>query len=53
MFFSVGYRTVAINQIVEESAFVQDKKKKRKADKDVIPPIPPPMNLDDVPEVFS
>lgn len=50
--FLVGYRTVAINQIVEESAFVQDKKKKRKADKDVISPIPPPMELDDIPQVL-
>lgn len=46
-----GYRTVAINQIVEESAFeAQDKKKKRKADKDAPSPIPPPISLDDIPQ---
>ncbi|KAK3908992.1 Ribonuclease P protein subunit p30 [Frankliniella fusca] len=46
-----GYRTVAINQIVEESAFeTSDKKKKRKADKDAPSPIPPPISLDDIPQ---
>lgn len=48
----LGYRTVAINQTVEESAFEQDKKKKRKADKEDSP-IPPPMTLDDVPEALK
>lgn len=50
---TVGYRTVALNRVVEESAFdVQgDKKKKRKGEKDVIVPIPPPLNLDDIPDV--
>lgn len=48
----LGYRTVAINQIVEEAALEpQEKKgKKRKGEKDVQSPVPPPMNLNDIPE---
>ena len=46
----LGYDTVALNQVVEESAFVvKDKTKKRKGDVEVNV-IPPPINLDDIPK---